>query len=78
MGVPGEAGGRSFRMEVGGVQFLHRDKLKSEIFNENKFINKNVFLCQLKLRTQLFLKDGMRIKDKKNCILLGFTEKSDF
>ena len=36
MGVPGEAGGRSFRMEVGGVQFLHRDKLKSEIFNENK------------------------------------------
>ena len=30
------------------VRFLHENKLNSEIFND--FINKNVFLCQFKLR----------------------------
>ena len=58
------------------VRFLHENKLNSEIFNE--FINKNVFLCQFKLRIQLLLKDGMRIKGKKICKLWGFTEKSAF
>ena len=41
------------REDEGGVvvQFLHKNKLKSEIFNKKKkFINKNVFLCQFKLR----------------------------
>ena len=43
----GKMGVRFFR----GVQFLHKNKPKSEIFNEKKkFINKNVFLCQFKLR----------------------------
>ena len=51
-------------MEV-GVQFLHEDKIKSEIFNENK----NVFLCQFKLRISFFLKDGMAIKGKKMHII---------
>ena len=28
------------------MQFLHKNKIKSEIFNgQEKFINKNVFLC---------------------------------
>ena len=48
------------------VQFLHENKLNSEIFiKEKKFINKSVFLCQFKLGIQLLLKDGMGIKDKK-------------
>ena len=33
-GLMGKIGMRFFRM--GGGQFLHKDKLKSEIFNENK------------------------------------------
>ena len=41
----GKIGVRFLRMGV-GVQLLHKDKLKSEIFNENKFINKNFLLCQ--------------------------------
>ena len=56
----------------GRVQVLHKSKLKSEIFNEKKkFINKNVFLCQFKLRVWLLLKDGMGIKDKKILYILG-------
>ena len=34
-GLLEKIGVRFFRMRV-GVQFLHKDKLKSEIFNENK------------------------------------------
>ena len=34
-GLMGKIGMRFFRMGGGG-QFLHKDKLKSEIFNENK------------------------------------------
>ena len=39
-GLLGKIGMRFFKMGGGGggggVQFLHKDKLKSEIFNENK------------------------------------------
>ena len=58
-------------MWVGEVQFLHKDKLKSEIFSENISLLSKMF-------SSVNLKDGMGIKDKRNCILWGFTEKSDF
>ena len=33
------------------MQFLHKNQLKPGIFSERKkFINKNVFLCQIRLR----------------------------
>ena len=35
MGIAGEDRGEIFQYG-GGVQFLHKDKLKSELFNENK------------------------------------------
>ena len=35
-GLLRKIGVRFFRMGVWGVQFLHEDKLKSEIFNKNK------------------------------------------
>ena len=41
-GLLGKIGVRFFRMEV-GVQFLHKDKLKSEIFNENKSLLTKMF-----------------------------------
>ena len=48
-GLQGEMGLRLFWE---GVQFLHKSKLESEIFNEKKkFVNKNVFLCQFNLIT---------------------------
>ena len=50
----------------GGVQFLHKNNLKSETF-----INKNVFLSKFKLRIKLLLKDGMVIKDKKKLYVMG-------
>ena len=51
MGVAGEDRVEIFQDRGEGVQFLHKNKLKSEIFNEKKkFINKNFFLCQFKLR----------------------------
>ena len=53
------------------MQFLHKDKLKSEIFSENISLLSKMF-------SSVNLKDGMGIKDKRNCILWGFTEKSDF
>ena len=53
------------------MQFLHKDKLKSEIFSENISLLSKMF-------SSVNLKDGMEIKDKRNCILWGFTEKSDF
>ena len=46
MGVAGEDGGDIFQGGE-GVQFLHKSKLKPEIFN-GKFLFK--FLCQFKLR----------------------------
>ena len=70
------------------VQFLHKNKLKSEISNEKKkFINKNVFLCQFKLRIYLLLKDGMWIKHEKiayyesslqNLIFMVGTQKKQY
>ena len=42
MGVAGEDRGEIFRMGV-GVQFLHKDKLKSEIFNKNKSLLTKMF-----------------------------------
>ena len=41
-GIAGKEGGWLFS---GGYSFYIKSKLKSEIFN-NKFISKNVFLCQ--------------------------------
>ena len=72
LGVSCEDGG----VIVGAV--FNENKLHFEIFNEKKSLLKNVFLSQFKLRIQLLLKDGIRIKNKKVCRLWGFTEKSDF
>ena len=41
MGVAGEDGGEMFR--GGGVQFLDKSKLKSEIFNEKKSVLTKIF-----------------------------------
>ena len=41
-GLLGKIGVRFFRMGV-GVQFLHKDKLKSEIFNKNKSLLTKMF-----------------------------------
>ena len=41
-GLLGKIGVRFFTMVV-GVQFLHKDKLKSEIFNENKSLLTKMF-----------------------------------
>ena len=41
-GLLGKIGVRFFRIGV-GVQFLHKDKLKSEIFNENKSLLTKMF-----------------------------------
>ena len=41
-GLLGKTGMKLFRMGV-GVQFLHKDKLKSEIFNENKCLLTKIF-----------------------------------
>ena len=43
MGLPWKIGVRFSRMGVDGVQFLHKDKLKSEIFNENKGLLTKIF-----------------------------------
>ena len=42
LGVAGKKGVTFFR---GGVQFFNKNKLKSEKFNDKKFISKNIFLC---------------------------------
>ena len=39
--VRGKGGGDYFEREM--VQLLKKNKLKSELFNEKKFINKNIF-----------------------------------
>ena len=44
----GKIGVKFFRMGV-GVQFLHKYKLKSEMFNENKSSLTKLFSCQFKL-----------------------------
>ena len=41
-GLLGKIGVRFFTMVV-GVQFLHKDKRKSEIFNENKSLLTKIF-----------------------------------
>ena len=39
-------GKRGLTFLSGGLQFLHKNKLKSEIFNNKKeFISKNIFVC---------------------------------
>ena len=43
MEVAGEDGSEIFQDGGGGVQFLHKDKLKSEIFNENKSLLTKMF-----------------------------------
>ena len=41
-GIAGKEGVTFFR----GLQVLHKNKLKSDIFNDKKkFMNKNIFLC---------------------------------
>ena len=53
-------------------QFLHKNKLKSEILNKiKKFINENVFLCQFKLKIQSLLEDWIGIKNKKKLYIRG-------
>ena len=44
MGVAGKEGGDFFQVE-GGVQFSHKNKLKSEIFNNEKKLEAKVFFC---------------------------------
>ena len=34
---------REGTLDMGGVQFLHKDKLKSETFNENKILLTKMF-----------------------------------
>ena len=58
------------------VQFLPKDKLKSDMFNENKSL-------LIKMSSSVNLNSelrglGMGIKNEKNCILCAFTEKSNF
>ena len=43
MGVAGQDRGKIFQDGGEGVQFLHPDKLKSEIFNENKSLLTKMF-----------------------------------
>ena len=50
-GLLGKIGVRYFRIWVGGVQFLHKDKLKSEIFSENISLLSKTF-------SSVNLKDG--------------------
>ena len=42
-GLLRKIGVRFFRMGVWGAQFLHEDKLKSEIFNKNKRLLTKIF-----------------------------------
>ena len=51
-GLLRKIGLRFFRMGGGGgVQFLHKDKLKSEIFNENKSLLTKIF-CSVNLNSK--------------------------
>ena len=61
------------------MQYLHKSKLKSEIFNERKsLLTKNFSSVNSDSEFSYFLKDGMGIKDKKTCILWAFTENLIF
>ena len=61
------------------MQYLHKSKLKSEIFNERKSLLIKIFSSvSSDSEFSYFLKDGMGIKDKKTCILWGFTENLIF
>ena len=42
-GLLGKIGVRFFRMGVGWLQFLHKDKVKFEIFNKNKGLTTKMF-----------------------------------
>ena len=41
----GLLGKRGWLFSRGRLQFSHKNKLKSEIFNDKQFISKNIFLC---------------------------------
>ena len=68
MGIDGEYRGEIFQ----GVVFLHKNKIKCEIFNEKKsLLTKIISSVNLNL-------DGMGIKDKKFVYYGEFTGKSVF
>ena len=61
------------------MQYLHKSKLKSEIFNERKSLLTKIFSSvNSDSEFSYFLKDGVGIKDKKTCILWGLTENLIF
>ena len=86
-GVAGKEGVTFFRGRK-GLQFSHKHKLKSEIFDDKKVYKQKMFISVItknlnwEILTKNLVKfkrwDGVKDKKWKTLISWGFTEKSSF